>query len=136
MSLRTALMAAIVLGFGGLGLVAWIGLQLPGKTAAVVQSTPVPTAKVQVLVAAHPLRAGSLLKFDDLQSREMLVSAVPTGGHVDTPQDRADLIGSMVRRSLQPQETLLPADLLRPGDHGFLAAVLRPGMPPTPRATS
>src|SRR5580704_10290208 len=128
MSLRTALMAAIVLGFGGLGLVAWIGLQLPGKTASVVQSAPVPTAKAQILVAAHPLRAGSLLKFDDLQPREMLVSAVPTGGRVDTPQDRADLIGSMVRRSLQPQEALLPADLLRPGDHGFLAAVLSPGM--------
>src|SRR5580704_2672460 len=128
MSLRTALMAAIVLGFGGLGLVAWIGLQLPGKTAAVVQSAPVPTAKAQILVAAHPLRAGSLLKFDDLQSHEMLVSAVPAGGRADTPQDRADLIGSMVRRSLQPQEPLLPADLLRPGDHGFLAAVLRPGM--------
>jgi pilus assembly protein CpaB len=128
MSLRTALMAAIVLGFGGLGLVAWIGLQLPGKAAVAVQSAPVPTAKAQVLVAAHPLRAGSLLKFDDLQPREMLASAVPAGGRVDTPQDRADLIGSMVRRSLQPQETLLPADLLRPGDHGFLAAVLRPGM--------
>ena len=34
----------------------------------------------------------------------------------------------MVRRTLQPHETLLPADLVRPGDHGFLAAVLRPGM--------
>jgi pilus assembly protein CpaB len=34
----------------------------------------------------------------------------------------------MVRRSLQPQEVLLPADVLRPGDHGFLAAVLQPGM--------
>src|SRR6185312_7948333 len=27
-----------------------------------------------------------------------------------------------------PQELLLPTDVLRPGDHGFLAAVLRPGM--------
>jgi pilus assembly protein CpaB len=128
MSLRTALMAAIVLGFGGLGLVAWIGLQLPGKAPVVVQSPPAPEAKVQVLVAAHPLRAGSLLKFDDLQPREMLASTMPKGARVDTPQDRTDLVGSMVRRSLQPQEALLPADLLRPGDHGFLAAVLRPGM--------
>jgi len=128
MSLRTALMAAIVLGFGGLGIVAWIGLQLPGKAAIVVQPAPAPPAKAQVLVAAHPLRAGSLLKFDDLQPTEMLTSAMPEGARVDTPQDRADLVGSMVRRSLQPQEALLPADLLRPGDHGFLAAVLRAGM--------
>jgi pilus assembly protein CpaB len=34
----------------------------------------------------------------------------------------------MIRRGLRPEEILLPADLLRPGDHGFLAAVLRPGM--------
>lgn len=128
MSLRTALMAAIVLGFGGLGLVAWIGLHLPGKAAVVAQTAPAPPAKTQVLVAAHPLRAGSLLKYDDLQPHEMLVSMVPEGARADTPQNRTELVGSMVRRSLQPQEALLPADMLRPGDHGFLAAVLRPGM--------
>ncbi len=128
MSLRTALMAAIVLGFGGLGLVAWIGLQLPAKPDAAAQAALAPPAKVQVLVAAHPLRAGSLLKYDDIQPHEMLASAVPAGARLDTPQGRAELVGSMVRRSLQPPEALLPADLLRPGDHGFLAAVLRPGM--------
>ena len=87
-----------------------------------------PPPKAQVLVAAHALRAGSLLKYDDIQPHEMLASAVPAGARTDTPQARAELVGSMIRRSLLPQESLLPADLLRPGDHGFLAAVLRPGM--------
>jgi pilus assembly protein CpaB len=128
MSLRTALMAAILLGLGGLGLVGWIGLQLPAKPAVVAQAPPAPPAKVQILVAAHPLRAGSLLKYDDIQPHEVLASAVPEGARTDSPQGRANLVGSMVRRSLLPQEALLPADLLRPGDHGFLAAVLRPGM--------
>jgi len=128
MSLRTALMAAIVLGLGGLGLVGWIGLQLPAKPAIVAEAAPAPPVKAEILVSAHPLRAGRLLKYDDIQAHEMLASAVPAGARVDTPQARADLIGSMIRRSLQPQEALLPADLLRPGDHGFLAAVLRPGM--------
>jgi len=121
-------MAAIVLGLGGIGLVGWIGLQLPAKPAVVAEAAPAPPAKAQILVAAHPLRAGSLLKYDDIQPHEMLASAAPAGARVDTPQARAELAGSMVRRSLQPQEALLPADLLRPGDHGFLAAVLRPGM--------
>jgi len=53
---------------------------------------------------------------------------VPAGARIDTPQERAELVGSMVRRSLLPQEVFLPADVIRPGDHGFLAAVLRPGM--------
>lgn len=126
MSLRTALMAAIVLGFGGLGLVGWIGLQLPAKPTA--EAARAPPAKAEILVAAHPIRAGSLLKYDDIQPHEMPAAEAPAGARVDTPQARADLVGSMVRRSLQPPEVLLPADLLRPGDHGFLAAVLRPGM--------
>ena len=128
MSLRAALLAAIVLGLGGLGIVAWIGLQLPAKPTTEAKAAPAPPPKAQILTAAHPLRAGNLLKYDDIQTREFLVSDVPAGARADSPRDRAELVGSMVRRSLQPQETLLPADLLRPGDHGFLAAVLRPGM--------
>ncbi len=119
-------MAAIVLGLGGFGLVGWIGLQLPAKPAT--EAAPAPPAKTQILVAAHPLRAGSLLKFDDIQPHEVIAAEMPAGARPDTPQARADLVGSMIRRSLQPPEALLPADLLRPGDHGFLAAVLRPGM--------
>ncbi len=128
MSLRTALLAAIVLGFGGLLIVAWIGLQLPAKPQVAGVAAPVPPPTAKILVAAHSLRAGSLLKYDDIQPHDQLVSEVPAGARSDTPQERADLDGSMVRRSLQPQEALLPADVLRPGDHGFLAAVLRPGM--------
>ena len=33
----------------------------------------------------------------------------------------------MVRRSMVANEPVLPADVMRPGDHGFLAAVLAPG---------
>jgi pilus assembly protein CpaB len=128
MSLRTALMVAIVLGIGGLGLVGWIGLHIPAKPPIAAEAAPAPAAKVQILVAAHALRAGSLLKYDDIQPREMLATEKPAGAHDDTSQARADLVGSMVRRSLSPQEVLVPPDLLRPGDHGFLAAVLRPGM--------
>jgi pilus assembly protein CpaB len=128
MSLRTALLAAIMLGLGGLGIVTWIGMQLPAKPPVVAAVAAPPPIKAQVLAAAHAVQAGSLLKYDDIQPREMLASEVPEGARADTAQTRAELAGSMIRRSLRPQEVLLPADLLRPGDHGFLAAVLRPGM--------
>jgi pilus assembly protein CpaB len=128
MSLRTALLAAIVLGFGGLMIVAWIGLQLPGKPPIATVAAPAPAPIAKILVAAHPLRAGNLLKYDDIQPFDLPASDVPPGARADTAQARAELVGSMIRRSLQPQEVLLPADVLRPGDHGFLAAVLRPGM--------
>jgi pilus assembly protein CpaB len=91
-------------------------------------TAPVPPPTTKVLAAAHPLRAGNLLKYDDIQPHDVLASEVPAGARADTPQARADLVGAMVRRGLQPQDILLPSDILRPGDHGFLAAVLQPGM--------
>jgi pilus assembly protein CpaB len=128
MSLRSALMAAIVLGLGGLGIVVWIASQLPSKATAEVAAAPTPAPTTRILVAAHPLRAGNLLKFDDIQPHDALTSEVPEGARADTPRERAELVGSMVRRGLQALDVLLPADVLRPGDRGFLAAVLRPGM--------
>jgi pilus assembly protein CpaB len=128
MSLRSALLAAIVLGFGGLLIVAWIGLQLPAKPQVAAVAAPVPPPTTNVLVAAHPLHAGNLLKYDDIQPHALLTSEVPAGARADSPQERTELVGAMIRRSMQPQEVVLPADVLRPGDHGFLAAVLSPGM--------
>jgi pilus assembly protein CpaB len=128
MSLRTALLAAIVLGLGGLGIVAWIGLQLPAKPSVAAAVAPAPPPTVKILAAAHDLHAGNLLKYDDILPREVPASDVPAGARSDTPEQRAELAGSMVRRSLVAQDVLLPADVLRPGDHGFLAAVLQPGM--------
>lgn len=128
MSLRTALLAAIVLGLGGLGIVAWIGLQLPAAPTVAAPVALLPPVTTKILSASHALHAGNLLKYDDIEPREVPVSDVPPGARADTQSDRADLVGSMVRRGLMPQDIYLPADVLRPGDHGFLAAVLRSGM--------
>jgi pilus assembly protein CpaB len=117
-----------VLGLGGFGLVAWIALQLPSTAVVEAVAVATPPAIQRILAAAHALHAGVLLKYDDIEAREMPVSEVPAGARVDTAPARAALAGSMVRRGLSPKEILLPADLLRPGDHGFLAAVLSPGM--------
>jgi pilus assembly protein CpaB len=96
-----------------------------------VQVAP-PVPKVTVLAAAITLRAGTLLKPDDIEAREMLESEAPAGARKDTPQARAELFGAMVRQTLLQHQAVLPADVMRPGDHGFLAAVLTPGK----RATS
>ena len=116
------LMAAGVLGFSA---VAWVSLHPPSAPVVVVQ-------KIQVLAAANTLRAGTLLKPDDLEVREVNDGEVPTGARRDTPQARSELFGAMVRQTLLPHQVVLPADVMRPGDHGFLAAVLTPGK----RATS
>ena len=85
-------------------------------------------AQEAVLVAGRDLQAGALLKPDDIGTQSMPVAKVPDGASLDTPVARRALTGSMVRRRLGTGEMLMPADLLRPGDHGFLAAVLASGM--------
>ena len=47
---------------------------------------------------------------------------------VDNADNRRALAGAMVRRSLSAGEAIRFGDVMRPGDHGFLAAVLQPGM--------
>ena len=128
MSLRTALTAAVVLGLGGIRLVAWIGMRLPPKPAQETAAIPVPVAKIRVLAAARTLRAGALLKHEDIETLELPAADIPANASPDTAAARAELTGSMIRRALQPKDMLLPTDLVRPGDRGFLAAVLRPGM--------
>ena len=81
-----------------------------------------------VLAAAGPLRPGVLLKPEDLTGDSLLEAEVPSGARTDTLPARSELIGAMLRHTLVGNQPILPAHVLRPADHGFLAAVLRPGM--------
>ena len=53
---------------------------------------------------------------------------MPPGGNLDTTEVRRSLNGAMLRRSAGAGDLVLSGDVTRPGDHGFLAAVLQPGM--------
>jgi pilus assembly protein CpaB len=125
MVLRILLFGLLLLGLAGFGGVAWYSLQ-PG--AVPVAEAPPPPAKATFLVAARPLRAGTLIKPEDFAGQEMEVEAAPAGARRDTREARAELFGAMVRRSLPPGDPMLVEDVLRPGDRGFLAAVLGPDM--------
>lgn len=123
--LRTLLFLFMGAGVLVFSFVAWMSLHPPAPPPAVIP-------KVVVLSAANTLRAGTLLKPDDIEARELPEAEAPAGSRRDTPQARAELFGAMVRQTLLQHQVILPADVMRPGDHGFLAAVLTPGR----RATS
>jgi len=82
----------------------------------------------QILVANGLLQAGALLQPGDLTSGNVAVTAVPDGASLDTPANRSALIGSMIREPISPGAPILDSAIIHPGDHGFLAAVLAPGM--------
>ncbi len=119
------MLRVLVIGIAGLlvtgfSLVAYVGLHPSAPAAA----APV---MVSVIAAAHPLRAGSLLQPSDLAATEMPSTQMPAGSHTDSAEARSALVGAMVRRMIGEHETIAAADVLRPGDRGFLAAVLQPG---------
>lgn len=127
MIMRMAFFMLMAVGLLGFGTVAWISTRPPPAVAAASQPPP-PTTQL-VLTAAHPVRAGVLLKPEDLASKAVPVTD-PTAAdsNPDTVDARRSLVGAMVRRSLSSGDIVRNGDVMRPGDHGFLAAVLEPGM--------
>jgi pilus assembly protein CpaB len=123
MLLRPFIAAILLFGSAGLGWVAYKAVN-PTQLAAhqVVAGAP-----VKLLVAAQPLQAGTLLKDTDLREREAPPDAVPDGSFIVTDDARAEIRGAMLRRYLDTGAPVMQADVLRPRDRGFLAAVLSPG---------
>lgn len=124
MILRLAFFALMALGLLGFGTVAWVSTRPPQADLATVAAA----TKVTILVASHPVRAGNLLKPEDLTDKGMTRSEAGEDASLDTPDARHGLAGAMVRRSLVVGDVVRAKDVMRPGDHGFLAAVLSPGM--------
>ena len=133
MLLRIAVLGLMGAALTGFGFVAWISLT-PPPPAPVEQAqvppapAPAPPAKRRVLAAARAVQPGALLQPGDLAAVEMPDAEAPGAARPDTPQARAELVGAMARRALVEGQPVLPPDVLRPGEHGFLAAVLAPGM--------
>jgi pilus assembly protein CpaB len=124
MAVRIALFALMALGLAGFGTVAWIAT----RSHSAAHRTAAAPVKIAILVAARPLQAGKLLEPNDLAAATRSETSVPRGASRDTPAARAGLIGAMIRHPIVAGQAILPLDVMRPGDHGFLAAVLAPGM--------
>lgn len=122
--LRALTILLLLFGMAGLGFIAWIQIRPPPPprpAVAVVERVP-------IIVAARPLRVGTLLKPEDLRAEPVPVTDLPPNALHDSPSLRIELTGSIVRRSVTVGEPIAQGDVLRPGDHGFLAAVLGAGM--------
>ncbi len=96
-----------------------------GHKAAPVAVAPVTE---EILVAAVPLPGGSLIQPNEISSASMSIAAVPAAAIEDTPQNRSSLTGAMVKAPLAQGAMITTDGVIHPGDHGFLAAVLEPGM--------
>lgn len=125
MLMRIALFVVLCLGLAGFGTVTWIETR---PVAVKAESGPPPEpATTSVLVASRAIHAGSLLKPDDLTSADLPATAAVALLR-NTPENRAALFGAMLRHTLAQGDSLSDGVVVRQGDHGFLSAVLDPGM--------
>ena len=134
MILRVIIFTMLAFGLSGFGVVAWLATR-PAAPPPVVEAVRAPEpvrpppepAKASILAAGKALRAGSLVRPEDLTTQVVTAASVPTGAIPATVEGRATLAGAMLRRSYQPGEPFLAGTMLQTTDRGFLAAVLAPG---------
>lgn len=107
--------------------VIWFGYSVlnPKQPAPVAAAPP---ATEQILVAGGPLAGGVLIQPTNIASSAVPTEKAPAGAMTDTPANRASLTGAMVKAALAQGTPITNDTVIFPGDHGFLAAVLEPGM--------
>ncbi|HTO85083.1 MAG TPA: Flp pilus assembly protein CpaB [Methylomirabilota bacterium] len=103
------------------------------KFLARPSAPPAPTVHIasnDVLVAAHDLSSGTILKADDIRWQRWPQDGLdPNFLLRDKGADpQKDAVGRAVLRGFAAGEPITARRLLKPGDAGFLAAALTPGM--------
>ncbi|RMF11600.1 MAG: Flp pilus assembly protein CpaB [Alphaproteobacteria bacterium] len=103
----------------------WVAAERPADVAA----APAPVTDLEILVAKTDLPAGRILQEGDLRWQAWPDVDLPDEYiRKLTGREPADLHGSVVRTGLRAGEPLSRSRVAAPGERGFLAAVLSPGM--------
>ncbi|MFN4283998.1 MAG: Flp pilus assembly protein CpaB [Alphaproteobacteria bacterium] len=129
MSLRNILLLLFALvAAGGTALVAR-GWMMSERAALSAQHKPAPMPASQfVLVAKTNLPLGRFVKADDFRWQAWPEGALAPAYLVRGKRQPEELVGAVLRASLTAGEPVTEARLVKPGDRGFMAAVLQPGM--------
>ena len=85
-------------------------------------------AETQILVAKKNLPMGQFLKPEDVEWRAWPKEGAAPTYYLKGKVEKTSLIGAVVRRGIAAGEPISEGKVARPGDQGFLAAVLEPGM--------
>jgi pilus assembly protein CpaB len=83
--------------------------------------------QLQILVAAKDLPSGTLTKESDLRWQNWPADSKTDNMIVNISDDKNTYIGTVVRAGIREGEPITKNNVLRPGEQGFLAAVLQPG---------
>jgi pilus assembly protein CpaB len=99
------------------------------RSKPVAQAALPPPAEhlTQVLVAHGNLPTGQFVRPENLRWQAWPQGSIPNDYIVDSKNKLEDYVGAVVRSGLNDGEPITPSRVVRPGDRGFMAAVLTPG---------
>ena len=121
------LVAAIAAGGAGLAANSWLATQRAAIESAKRVQPVVESNEVRILVAKKALPAGTLIKKNSLRWQPWPKSSLSEAYMREGDIQPEDLIDTVVRVGVATGEPITEARVVRPGEHGFLAAVVRPG---------
>lgn len=115
-------------------LIVAIGTAFAARSLFVGASTPKAEAAAQVpkgpkvLVAQRALPVGTIITADSVGYQDWPKDLVQDAYFVEGEADMSKLLGTVVRNPITAGQPLTQGSLVAPGDRGFLAAALGPGM--------
>jgi pilus assembly protein CpaB len=118
------LIAALLAG----GTAVLVRLSLSRHPVVATAPAPPPAPQKTVLVAAAAIPRGQILRSGDLAWRPWPESALAPDYIVSGAEPQKSFAGWVAREPFTAGEPIVKAKIVAPGDHGFLAAVLNPGM--------
>jgi pilus assembly protein CpaB len=127
MSIRRMLFLLVALIASGSTIIVgrmWLQSQKP--TPVVAEAQPTPTVPM-VLVAKGNLPAGAFLRPENLKWEHWPENGIAPSYVLDSKRKIEDYVGAVVRVGINDGEPITDARVIKPGDQGFLAAVLNPG---------
>lgn len=99
-----------------------------GGGAPQADAVPVQPKGPKVLVAQRALPVGTIITADSVSYQDWPAALVKDAYFVDGEADMAKLLGTVVRYPVTAGQPVTQGTLVAPGDRGFLAAALGPGM--------
>ena len=120
------LLAVVAAGATAMYARSWIEGQ---QTMTAAVAAPAPARNVhEVLVADASLPSGTFIKPHHLRWQRWPTDDVPDSYFLREQRSEEELLGAVVRRGIVEGQPMTDGGVVKPGDRGFLAAVLNPGM--------
>src|SRR6185369_4072572 len=117
-----------VAGLLAIGTVVLVQNWLESERAAMKPQVAAPAPTLRVLVAKTNIGIGQFVSADNVKWVDWPNAGVQPSYLVEGKRQVADIAGSVVRYAISAGEPVTTGKIVSPGDRGFLAAVLQPGM--------